>query len=223
MGTVGAILVKELRVEFRNKQVINLYLILVVLLLAAFRFAFEAAESPLDDLASPVLWITIFLSGIFSLTPTYKREVEQSTREGLLLAPVSPSSVYLGKLVANLVVVFLLEVFALVLFFAFFGYPLPAHPEAFLAVLVFGTLGFVVLGNIISAISSNVAQSELMLPVLLVPLLLFTVVLPAVTATTKVFEGASVDEISDQLKLLAAFVTIYSAIGYLSIEYILEA
>ena len=73
MGATGAILAKELRVEFRNKQMINAYLILTVLILASFRFAFSVFDVEATELAAPILWVTIFFAGMFTMTPSYKR------------------------------------------------------------------------------------------------------------------------------------------------------
>jgi heme exporter protein B len=223
VGAVGAIFVKELKIEFRNKQVINLYLILTVLILAAFRFAFEVTATAVDDLASPVLWITLFFCGVFSMNPVYKRELDGQTRDGLLLAPIDGSSIFVGKLMANLLVVFLMELVAVVLFFAFFAVDAPSNVPAFVLVLLLGTFGFVVMGNIISAMSSSLAQSELMLPVLLVPILLFTIVVSAVSATAEVFEGGDIGDVMDESRIMAAFSLIYFVAGYLLVEHILEA
>jgi heme exporter protein B len=209
-------------VEFRNKQVINAYLILSVLILASFRFAFAVFEADTTELASPILWITIFFAGMFSLTPSYKREVDGGTREGLLLAPIPASAVYFGKLISSLIVVFAMEVFTLVIFFAFFPYSMPDAP-ALAVILVLGTLGFVAIGSLISAISANLQQAEVMLPVLLIPLLLFTVVMSAISATSEIFGGAVLGDLGEEIRFLGAFTLIFIAAGYLLIDYILEA
>jgi len=222
MGAVGAILAKELKVEFRNKQTIVSYLLLAILIMASFRFSFRTFDKEATELASPILWITIFFSGMLSLTPSYKREVDEGTKEGLLLAPAPHSSVYLGKLLASLMVVFGLLGITLVLFFVFFPYGMP-DPVALGTVLVLGTLGFVVLGSLLSAISANLEQAGVMLMVLSIPVMLFTVVLSAISATSQVFDGGGMADIDSELRLLAVFDLVFFAIGYLLIDYILEA
>lgn len=222
MGAVGAILSKELRVEFRNKQTINSYLILSVLILASFRFAFAALDLEGTDLAAPILWTTIFFAGMFSISPVYKREVDGGTRAGLLLAPIPPSSIFLGKLAASLVVLMALEVFITAVFFAFFPFAIP-DPAGLAAILGLGTVGFVALGSIISAISANLSQSEVMLPVLLVPLLLFTVVMSAVSATAELFRGATILDVMPEVRFLAAFALIFLTAGIILVGHILEA
>lgn len=221
MNAVKTIFLKELKIEFRNKQMINNYLILSLMIIISFRFAFSIIDFSFTELASPILWITFFFAGMFSLSPTYKREIEQGTREGLLLAPISPSSIYLGKFLANLLVIYCLELFILLIFIIFFPVNIP-DLLALLTLFAIGTIGIVALGNIISAISSNLAQSEVMLPVLLVPVLLFTIVMSSISATSNIFAGAHLLDVMEEIKLILAFNVVFILVGYLLIDYILE-
>ena len=221
MSALKAIFLKELKVEFRNKQMINSYIILALMILVAFRFSLSIADTSLDQLASPILWITFFFSGMFSLSLTYKREVEHGTQEGLLLAPISPASIYFGKLLTNLIVIYLLELFVIIVFFAFFSVTTPDLLALFI-IISLGTLGVVSLGNIISAISANLEQSEVMLPVLLIPVLLFTVIMSSVTATSKVFTGSTLFDVMPEIRIILAFGVVFLAVGYLLIDYVLE-
>ncbi len=200
---------------------INSALILSLMILASFRFAFSTLDLSVAPLASPIIWITFFFSGMFSLAPTYRREVEQKTKEALLLAPISPSSIYLGKFLANLVVILGMNLFSLTLFFVFFSIPTP-DLLALLTIIIMGTVGFVALGNLISAISSNLAQSGIMLPVLLIPVLLFTIVMASVNATADIFAGGHLSDVLDGIKLILAFDIVFLASGYLLIDYVLE-
>lgn len=221
MNAVKAIFLKELMIEFRNKQMINSYLILSLMIIISFRFVFSVIDFSQAQLASPILWISFFFAGMFSLSPTYKREIEQSTREGLLLAPISSSSIYFGKFLANLLVISLLELFTLLIFFVFFPVDIPDLLALFTMIFI-GTIGIAALGNLISAISSNLAQSEVMLPVLLVPVLLFTVVMSVVGATSKIFAGAYLLDVTQEIRFILAFDIVFLALGYLLINYILE-
>ena len=221
MNAVRAIFLKELMVEFRNKQMINSYFILSLMILASFRFAFSIIDFSLTQLASPILWITFFFAGMFSLSPIYKREIEEGTLDSILLAPISSSSIYLGKLLSNLLVIFGLELFSLLILFIFFPIEIP-DLLPLLILIVLGTIGIAALGNIISAISSNLSQSAVMLPVLLVPVLLFTIVMPSISGTSMVFAGANLLDVMQEIKLILAFDVVFFAVGYLLIDYILE-
>ena len=221
MNAVKAIFLKELRTEFRNKQMIIFALILSLMILASFRFAFSEIDFSLTELASPIIWVTFFFSGMFSLAPTYKKEVEQGTKDGLMLAPIPTSSIYLGKFLANFLVIMGLELFSLTLFFIFFPVPVP-DLAALMTIIILGTIGFTALGNLISAISSNLSQSEVMLPVLLVPILLFTIVMTSVSSTSEIFSGADFNGVFEGIKLILFFDIVFLASGYLLIDYVLE-
>jgi len=221
LKAVKAIFLKELMVEFRNKQMINSYLILSLMILASFRFAFSFIDFSISQLASPILWISFFFAGMFSLSPTYKREIEQGTREALLFAPISVSTIYFGKFLANLLVILCLELFIMLLFFVFFPLNIPDF-LALLTVVAIGTIGIAALGNIISAISSNLAQSEVMLPVLLIPVLLFTIIISSISATSELFAGGNLLDVMQEVRFILAFDVVFIAVGYLLIDYILE-
>ena len=92
---------------------------------------------------------------------------------------------------------------------------------ALLTLVVIGTIGIVAMGNIISAIAANLTQSEVMLPVLLIPVLLFTIIMSSVSATSKIFTGALLLGVMDEIKFILAFDIIFLAAGYLLIDYIL--
>lgn len=221
MNAVKAIFLKELMVEFRNKQMINSYLILSLMIIISFRFSFSIMDYSFSQLASPILWIAFFFTGMFSLSIIYKREIEEGTMEGLLLTPISPSSIYLGKFLANLLVIFCLELFTMLIFFVFFPVKLP-DLFVLLTIIIIGTIGIVALGNIISAISSNLAQSGVMLPVILVPVLLFTIIMSSIGATSKVFAGAHLFDVIQEIRFILVFDVVFLAIGYLLIDYVLE-
>ncbi len=220
MNAIKTIFLKELMVEFRNRQMISAYFILALMIITSFKFAFSIIDFSMVQLASPILWITFFFCGMFSLSPIYKREIEQGTLDGLMLAPISASSIYFGKFFATLLLIFCLEIFTLFLFFVFFPVSLP-DLLPLLMIIIIGTIGFTALGNIISAISSNLAQSEVMLLVLLVPLLLFTIVMTSVSATSDIFAGANISEIMQEIRFILAFDVVFIAAGYLLIDYIL--
>ncbi len=221
ISATRAIFIKELRIEFRNKQMINSMLILALMILASFRFIFSFIDFSETELAAPILWVTFFFSGMFALAPIYQREVEQGTRECLMLAPISASSIFFGKFLSSFLVILGLNLVSTMLFFVFFGQPFP-DMVSLMTIIVLGTVGFTALGNLISAISANISQSQVMLPVLLIPILLFTVVMTSVEATFQIFDGATLVDLADGIKLILAFDIIFVASGYLLMDYLME-
>jgi heme exporter protein B len=109
----------------------------------------------------------------------------------------------------------------MLIFFVFFPVNLPDLLALF-TIIIIGTIGIVALGNIISAISSNLAQSGVMLPVLLIPVLLFTIIMTSIGATSKVFAGAHLFDVVQEIRFILVFNVVFIAIGYLLIDYVLE-
>jgi len=221
LGAISSILRKELLIEFRDKNVINAYLLLSILILSSFRFAFKDLPEEITPLAAPIIWTTIFFSGMFSLVPTYKREMEGNTFEALRLSPTQASDIFFGKLLASFIVVLMLELTSVMVFFVFFPVPEPDMGALFV-ILLLGTFAFVTLGNFVSAITAPLPRSEILLPVLLIPLLLFTVIMTAVSATAQIFDGASLGDVGESVRFIFGFGLIFLALGYALIDFVVE-
>lgn len=222
MSVILTIFKKELKTEFRNWQMITASLLMSIMVIATFRFTFMESGYDFTEVAAPIIWISFFFGGMFALAPVYKKEIEQGTMDGLLMAPVDPSAIFYGKFLATLVIILGMEVFSLVLFFVFFGVD-PPDMLALAAIILLGTIGFVSLGNIISAISANLSKTEILLVVCLTPLLLFSIVMSVTSATGRIFtEGAGIGDIYREIIFILLFDIVYLIAGYLFIRFILE-
>jgi len=116
-----AVAAKDVRVEHRSKTALVSAIGFAVLVLVIFNFARDAAAVSREVLAPSVLWITFTFSGVIALNRSFTLERDNAALDGLLLAPVSRSALFLGKYLANLAFVFTMEAVALPLFVLFFG------------------------------------------------------------------------------------------------------
>jgi ABC-type transport system involved in cytochrome c biogenesis, permease component len=83
--------------------------------------------------------------------------------------PPSREVLFLGKYLANLTFVLLVEVIALPLFVLFFNVDLSQALPGLVVTLLLATAGLVSVGTLFSAIVVRTRFAELMLPVLLLP------------------------------------------------------
>jgi heme exporter protein B len=138
-------------------------------------------------------------------------ERENAAFDGLLLAPVAREVLYLGKYVANLVFVLLVEAIALPLFVLFFNVDIAGALPGLLLTLLLATAGFVAVGTVFSAMVVRTRFAELMLPVLLLPFMVPPLIY-AVKTTVPLFAGRRLSEVVDGLRFLAlydvAFITL---------------
>lgn len=223
------IAMKDLRQEFRTKQMLNSMIIFSLLVMVIFNFAFGNESSipiqginkkVIDLLAPGMLWIAFTFAGMLGLSRSFAGEKEEGCLEGLKLCPVDRAEIYNGKVISNAVLMFLMEMTTVPIFVFLFNYDLKNIPGLALVILL-GTLGFVFVGTLLSALTVNTRTREILLPVILFPVLI-PVILSAVNATGTLFSTGDIFEISGQLQILAIYDIIFFVVAQLVFEYTIE-
>ncbi|MCB9386163.1 MAG: heme exporter protein CcmB, partial [Bryobacterales bacterium] len=140
----------------------------------------------------------------------------------LVAAPVSGSAIFTGKLVANGVMILILEVVTLIPFGVFYDVRWTDRFPQLFAVLVLGTLSFTIVGVVFGAVTANNRLRELMLP-----LLVFPIALPALMAcvelTRVIFAGEPIGDAFVWFKLLISFDVVFALLGASLLDYVLAA
>lgn len=216
-----ALAMKDLRTERRTKANFNAVVFLAALMLLLFGFALGPDAEALRAAAPGVLWLTVLFSGVQAFHRSYEIELESGALEALLLYPGSRKSIFVGKLIANLVFVLLME--AVVVPVAAVLYTLPLAPviPGLALILFLGTLGFVTLGTFYGAMASRLRAREVLLPLLLFPMLI-PVLVASVEATASLMAGDVMGDMGSWIKLLVAFDVIFLFASLLTFESIVE-
>jgi heme exporter protein B len=205
---------KDLLVEFRSRTAILSAAMFVVLVLIVFNFGRDpTAVSPVD-LAPSILWVTFTFAAILALNRAFQLELENQALDGLLLAPISRGSIYLGKLLANLVFVAAIELIGVPLFALFFNVPVLPYAAPLAAVIALATVGFVAVGTLFSAMTVRTRFAELLLPVLLLPFMIPPLIW-AVLATARLLAGRPLSEVAGWLNMLAAYDIVFVGLALL--------
>jgi len=209
---------KDVRAEFRTKQMLNSMLLFSLLIVVIFSFAFGPYPERIDKLAPGVLWVAFTFAGMLGLSRSFAGEKEQGCLDGLKLCPVDRSVIYIGKTVSNLILMLIMETVTIPVFIVLFDYNMPNLVEIGFIILL-GTLGFVLIGTLLSALTVNTRTREILLPVILFPVLV-PVIVSAVSATTKVLGGML--NILAELRILATYDAIFFIVALLIFEYTIE-
>jgi heme exporter protein B len=216
-----AVALKDLRTERRTKANFNAVVFFAGLVLLLFGFALGPDTDALRSAAAGILWLTVLFSGILAFNRSYQLEVDSGALEALLLYPGDRRSIFLGKFLANLSFVLLVEALvvpaAAVLYDLRLAGPLPG----LILVLLLGTFGFVALGTFYAAMASRVRAREVMLPLLLFPMLI-PLLVGAVKATGAVLAGDPLGEAGSWLRLLVVFDLIFFVAAILIFQYVIE-
>lgn len=217
---VFAIVAKDVTAELRTKEMMSAMFVFSLLVIFVFNFAFDLRTDNATTLAPGVLWVAIAFAGMLGLGRSFIIERDRGSLEGLLLAPVDRSAIYLGKLIGNILFIAVVEIVILPLFIVFFNQPLSVLP-GLVAVVVLGTIGFAGVGTLFSAMVIHTRARDVLLPILLFPVVV-PVLLSAVRLTAGILDGLPFDEVQNWLGLLVAFDVIFMAIAFILFEYIVE-
>jgi heme exporter protein B len=205
---------KDLRLEFRSRTNLLSAAVFAALVLLVFNFARDPTAVATLDLAPSVLWVTVAFAAVLAMNRAFTIERENAAMDGLLLAPVAREVLYLGKYLANLAFVLVVEAIALPLFLLFFNLDLSQALGGLLLTLLLATVGFVAVGTIFSAMVVKTRFAELMLPVLLLPFMVPPLIL-AVKTTVPLFAGRPLSEVMDGLRFLAVYDVVFLTLAVL--------
>ncbi|HEX8969244.1 MAG TPA: heme exporter protein CcmB [Chloroflexota bacterium] len=216
-----ALIWKELLVEARTRETVLAGAVFALLVLVIFNFAFDLRVENVAAMAPGVLWVTITFAGVLSLGRSFARERDRRTLDGLLLAPMDPSALYLAKVTASLASMLVVEVVALPAFIGLFN--VVVDLPLLVAGLGLGTLGLAGVGTLFAAIAAHTRAREVLLP-----LLLFPIQIPVILATVK-STGAAIQipglerpEIGQWLGLLVAFDALFLSLSVILFTYVIE-
>jgi heme exporter protein B len=215
-----ALVWKELLVEARARETVMAGAVFALLVLVVFSFAFDLRVENVAAVAPGVLWVTVTFAGVLSLGRSFARERDRRTLDGLLLAPVDRSALYLAKVFASLISMLGVELIAVPAFIALFNVPVDIGP--LVLALALGTLGLAGVGTLFGAIAAHTRAREVLLPLLLFPIQV-PVILATVKSTGAAIRLPGVDPSdANWLGLLIAFDVLFLALSVLLFEYAIE-
>ena len=220
MRAALAILMKDVRIEWRTRESLTSMFVLGVLLLVVFSVAHDPEPAAAPALAPAVLWVTFVFTGLLAIQRGFLLERENDCLAGLLSAPLDPASIYAGKLAANVVLLGVMQTFVVPLTGLLLHVDLVPVLPGLVLVLLLGNLGFAALATLFAAVAVRTRAREVMLPLLLLPLLV-PLLIGAVAATRAVLDGGLVAA-RDGLAVLAAFDVVFLVAGWMLFAYVVR-
>ena len=192
MRTFLTLLKKDLRQEFRTREMLTsmgIYALLVIIVYGA-ALALTARGIDIAHMGGGLLWVLIVFTSLLGLGRSFAHEKEQGCLEGILLVPLDRSIIFLAKATANVLFMLAVEVIVVPLFYFFFmtGQPVATTLPALVAPLLAGTVGMAGIGTMLSTITMNTRSKDVLLAVLFIPLI-YPLLYACVTATTAAIVG----------------------------------
>jgi len=216
---VSAVVWKDLQAELRSRELFSAMLVFSLLIILIFNFALDLDIQTRRTVTAGVLWSTFAFAGTIGLNRSMAMEKDRGCMDGLLLAPVDRSAIYFGKAISNLAFMLIVEVIILPIYSIL--YDINLFQPGLLAVILLGSIGYVAVGTLLSAMSVQTRTRDILLPILLFPVVL-PVVIAAVQASNGILTRAESGEILPWVNLLAAYSIIFIAVSFMLFDYIVE-
>jgi len=218
--SAAILLAKELRLEFRTRELLTGTVIFVLVVIVLFSFAFDPTAADSRRYGPGLLWIAFLFAGSLMLHPSFAREQANQTLDALRMAPISAFAILLGKMLANFIFLAIAEIVLVPVFAVLYNVPLTGVAGRLALVLGLGTLGLVITGTVFSAVSAHARMRELLLPLLLLPILA-PLLIAAVEATASLFaEQPALDR--TWLTFLGGFDIVFLTASWLLCDFLLE-
>src|SRR5882672_501908 len=113
LSNAATILGKEVRTEFRSRELLSTTVVFVLIVVVLFSFTFDPTTSESRRFGPGLLWLAILFAASLMLQPCFLREQSNDTLSSLRLAVSDPFSIFLAKLIANTLFLLLTELIML--------------------------------------------------------------------------------------------------------------
>jgi heme exporter protein B len=215
------VLLKDLRAELRTKEAINASFAFALVILVLFSFAFDPEEDTTKAISGGLLWIVFAFAGTLVFNRSFARELPNDCLDALVAAPIPGAALFLGKALANYLLVLAIELVSLPVFGIFYNVHWTRQFPQLMLVLALGTWGLTVIGTVFSALTVNIRLREVMLPMLTYPILA-PALMAAMQLTMQLIQGNAIGpETVRWLNLLIAFDVAFTAVSLYLVETVL--
>jgi heme exporter protein B len=222
--SAGLITAKDLRVELRSRDVLmSSGLFAVTVLITASFTTVQSGNT--GSMATGILWISLLFAVLLGVGRSMARESQDRAIEGLLLSPAPRDSIFLGKLLAGLVTMGLIELFIVPMFLVL----MTGESQGTLDVgglvlaVVLATIGLTIVATLFSGIAVGSRMGESLLPLIVMPVVI-PLMIAAVETTRQALGGDTVGSVNmvQWYALLAGFDLIVGLAAIATFSFVVE-
>ncbi|MHA1991766.1 MAG: heme exporter protein CcmB [Candidatus Hodarchaeales archaeon] len=179
-------------------------------------------ESLKANIISASLWIIFVFAGMLSYSSLFGREIKSG---GFLTAlrsfPVKTQTIFIGKLIFNLVLLFSIEFFLITLYIVFFQLSFKSSILIIITVFFLSTLDYSIVGTLVASLTIYSRSKTLVIPLLMFPLILPSVMI-SVILVSQTITGELTTLFNSNLILLFLHFVILLMVSMLTIETVIK-
>jgi len=212
-----AVFQKDFHSELRTRYAINSLAMFIIVAISVIMFA-VGQEKISEGLTGGLFWVVIFFTAMSGLARAFVSEEERGTSLTLQLMS-SPSTVFSGKLIFNVVLVFCMNTVIALLYAALFESFIIQNFLLFSLSFFFGNIGLAISSTIIAAIIAKAGAKGTLYPVLSFPILL-PLILTSVQLTLFALDGTSIENAKFELAIVVSYDVVMLTVSYLLFDFI---
>jgi heme exporter protein B len=218
---VLALLAKDLKTEWRTREIFTSMFVFAVLVVVLFNFAIGADPELIRQVASGVIWVALLFATVLGLQRAAQMESEEDSLQGVLLALRGRSALFVAKMLAQMAYLLVLALGTLPLCGVWFHIDFITCIGALGVVFMLGILGLSIVGTLFAMITLHTRAREVMLPMLFLPVSV-PLTIASVYATAQLIAGMTLRDVADYLSLLGVFDIVFFTLVLLIFDYIVE-
>ena len=212
-----SLFLKDFKSELRTRYAINALAMFIIVAISVILFS-VGNEKISPSLTGGLFWVVFFFTAMSGLSRAFVSEEERGTSLTLQLI-AAPSTVFLGKLLFNIILVFAMNTIIAVLYSAIFEAFIIQNFVLFLVSFVLGNIGLAVSSTIIAAIIAKAGAKGTLYPVLSFPILL-PLILTSVQLTLFSLDGISFERAKFELAIVVSYDIIMMTASYMLFDFI---
>lgn len=212
-----ALFKKDFSSEIRTRYAINSLAMFIIVAISVILFSI-GQEKISPELTAGLFWVVIFFTAMSGLSRAFVSEEERGTALTLQLI-ASPTTVFTGKLLFNIILVFAMNTVIAILYAALFEAFIIQNFSLFLLSFVLGNIGLAISSTIIAAIIAKAGAKGTLYPVLSFPILL-PLILTSVQLTLFSIDGTGFEKSIFELAIVVSYDVIMLTASYMLFDFI---
>ena len=212
---------KDLLCEYRGRRVWPAMVVLgaVVVLILAIQMGLLPEQK--QQICGGMLWLAIFFAAVLTLDRSFAAEHDDGCWHAMQLYGVTPTTVYLAKVLVNVVWITAIEALLIPLFIVLADVPLLRHPAELSIVVLLGNIGLAAAGTLLGAITAGLRKGGNLTAMVVLPVT-FPQLMAAAEAT-RLLTAESVDATCWRwVQLLALFAVVFLVAGAALVDFVVE-
>jgi len=177
------------------------------------RIAAESVASSVPVIGPVALWIAFIFSGLLAQERSFATEHDNDCIYGLIVAPIDEGTIYLGKLIVNIMMLSVYELILTPIVMVAFKLKLSGNIGLFVLVLLLGNIGISSVGTLFSAMVQLTRTRGALLSILVLAILA-PMMIPATFALLVLFNAIPAELAGTGA--LAFVGTLKTAVGYMA-------